>query len=49
MKKVYVTPVQTCICIKAILPIAASYDASVGISTENSNPEVEVLSRLLDN
>jgi hypothetical protein len=36
-------------CIKAILPIAASYDASVGISTEYSDPEVEALSRLLDN
>ena len=48
MKKVYVTPVQTCISIKAILPIAASYDASVGISPEYSDPDLEVLSRLLD-
>ena len=49
MKKVYVTPVQTCISIKAILPIAASYDASVGISPEYSNPDLEALSRLMDN
>lgn len=49
MKKVYVTPVQTCISIKAILPIAASYDASVDISTEYSDPNLEALSRLLDN
>lgn len=49
MKKVYVTPAQTCISIKAILPIAASYDASVGISPEYSDPDLEALSRLLDN
>ena len=49
MKKVYVTPVQTCICIKAILPIAASYDASVSISSKYSDPDLEALSRLLDN
>lgn len=49
MKKVYVTPAQTCISIKAILPIAASYDDSVGISPEYSDPDLEALSRLLDN
>lgn len=49
MKKVYVTPVQTCISIKAIIPIATSYDASVGISPEYSDPDLEALSRLLDN
>ena len=49
MKKVYVTPAQTCISIKAILPIAASYDASVGISSKYSDPDLEALSRLLDN
>lgn len=49
MKKVYVTPAQTCISIKAILPIAASHDASVGISPEYSDPDLEALSRLLDN
>lgn len=47
MKKMYVTPSQTCISIMAVLPIAASYDASVGISNGEADYDLDALSRVL--